>query len=275
MEINWLKMWQELITASPHTPGSEPIKRYKAHARRGDERPDPLLDYILHFLDSRTTVLDIGAGGGRWTIPLAGKAGTVTAVEPDNEMLKVLRKNIKIAQGNIQIIPSSWEEAEIAPHDIAVCAHSMYSSPDLSSFVRKMEKHAPKACFMAVRLPPVDGVIGQLTKTIYGRLYDSANAVVAYNALYSMGIYASVLVENDIRRWVNDTLEEAFLRAKRHLHLETVNGYDGLIRETLEKRLTQSVEGYVWPDGMRSALLWWSPSNAAGYGYSPSDGAGD
>jgi len=257
MEIDWLNLWRELIIANPHSPDSEPIRRYKTHAQQRRLRPDPLLDFVLQSVDSSATVLDIGAGNGRWTIPLAAKAKAITAIEPDRDMLKVLRENILTVQGKIQIIPSSWENAQVEVHDIAVCAHAMYSSRDLASFVRKMDQHARKACYLAIRLPPVNGIIAELSKAISGHVYDSANAVIAFNALYSLGIYANVLVEKDIYPWVNITLEEAFLRAKRHLRLDSDNTYDNLIMDTLHKRLTLSNKGYIWPDGMRSALLWW------------------
>ena len=87
--------------------------------------------------------------------------------------------------------------------------------------------------------------------------------MVAYNALYSMGIYANVLVEPYILPWVDSTLEQAFDRAKRRLYLESTNSYDDLIKETLAKRLTRTDNRYLWPDGMRSALLWWKPSTVA------------
>jgi FkbM family methyltransferase len=260
MEIDWLKLWWDLIVLNPHSPDSGPIKRYKIHAHRRQERPDSLLDLVLQSVDDNTTVLDIGAGNGRWAIPLAGKARSVTAIDPDKEMLDALRDNIKAGGDNIQIIQSSWEDASVETHDIVTCAHAMYSSPDLASFVRKMEQHARKACYLSVRLPPVDGIIGELSNAIYHRFYDSVNAVIAYNALYSMGIYTNVMVEKDFYPWVSNTLDEACLRAKRHLRLESNDAYDGLIRDTLKKRLTYSNNCYIWPDGMRSVLLWWHPS---------------
>jgi len=261
VKIDWLELWKELIIANPHTPDSEPIRRYKNHSHHKRQRPDPLLDFILKSIESDVTVLDIGAGNGRWTIPLSKNAKGVTAIEPDREMMEVLQGNIKTAPKNIQIIQSSWEDAQVEIHDIAVCAHAIYSSPDLAAFVHKMEQHARKTCYLAIRLPPVDGVIGELTNTIYSRVYDSANAVIAYNALYSLGIYANVLVENEVYPWTNSSFEEAFLRAKRHLHLESNSAYDVLIQDTLRKRLVLSNNGYIWPDGMRSALLWWKPSS--------------
>ena len=260
MNMHWLDLWRDLVNSNPRNPNNETIKRYRDHVSRGRQRPDPLLDFVVQSVDSQLTVLDIGAGNGRWTIPLAGRARTVTAIEPDGEMLNALRENVKTAQGDIQIIPSSWEEANVGGYDIVVCAHAMYSSPDLAFFVHKMEKHARKTCYLALRLPPADGVIGELSTIIYGRLYDSVNALIAYNALYSLGIYANVLVEKDIYPWTNDTIEEAFLRAKRHLHLESIDTHDRLIRDTLYKRLTRTKDGYIWPDGMRSALIWWNPA---------------
>jgi FkbM family methyltransferase len=261
MKIDWLELWRELILANPHTPDSGPIKRYKAHSHQKRERPDPLLDLILQSVDSNVTVLDIGAGNGRWTVPLAQRAKVVTAIEPDREMVEILQDNIQSSLVNIQIMQSSWEESQAEIHDIVVCAHAMYSSPDFAAFVHKMEQHARKTCYLAIRLPPADGIIAELTNTIYGRIYDSANAVIAYNALYSLGIYANVLVENEIYPWVNNTFEEAFLRAKRHLHLERTDTYDQLIRDTLSRRLNPTNNVYIWPDGMRSALLWWNPSS--------------
>ena len=263
MDTDWLKLWSDLIAIKPHSPDSEPMKRYRAHASQKQQRPDPLLDFVLDYIDRRSTVLDIGAGDGRWTIPLAQKADAVCAVDPNEEMLKFLRENAETAKVNIQIIQSSWEEAVVDSYDIAVCAHAMYSSSDLALFVNKMNKHAEKACFMALRLPPADGIIGELSNAIYSRSHDSANAVIAYNALYSMGIYSNILVENETHFWVNNTIEEAFIRAKRHLNLESVNTHDKLIRDTLNKRLNLSNNCYVWPDGMRSALLWWCPDHKA------------
>ncbi|MFC1873230.1 hypothetical protein ACFLW3_00235 [Chloroflexota bacterium] len=78
-----------------------------------------------------------------------------------------------------------------------------------------------------------------------------------------MGIYPNVLMEDTIRPWTSDTLEEAFDRAKRHLRLEVSTAYDGLIRDTLTRCLVRGDDGYVWPDGMSSALLWWSPCSAS------------
>jgi 2-polyprenyl-3-methyl-5-hydroxy-6-metoxy-1,4-benzoquinol methylase len=261
LEIDWLKLWQELIVFNSTFYNEDQIKRYKKHTANKKERPDPLLDFMLKNVDSGMTVLDIGPGNGRWTIPLAKAVRCVTVVEPAQDMASMLRKNTRAAGVDVKIIASSWEETVVEPHDVVVCAHAMYNSPDLALFVRKMEQNARESCYLSIRMPPVDGIIGELSRAIYGRIYDSPNAMIAINALYFLGIYPNVLVENNIHYWTNDTLEEAFIRAKKHLHLATEQTHDNLILKTLEKRLSYSNNHYTWPDGMRSALLWWKPAN--------------
>lgn len=260
-EIDWLELWRELATMMRARSG-EWASRYEVHARRqAPEKPDPLLDFVLRNLSPRSTVLDVGAGGGRWTIPVARITRSVTAVEPSATMRDILQQNIAVANlDNIQIVPALWQEATIEPHDVVISAHAMNSSPEFADFVHKMEHHARERCYIALHLPPSDGIINELFLSIYGRRYDSPNAIVAYSALYALGIYANVLVEEAIARWDNATFEEAFARAKRHLHLESSAAHDELVRDTLTHRLIRQNNRYVWPDGMRSALLWWRPS---------------
>ena len=84
--------------------------------------------------------------------------------------------------------------------------------------------------------------------------------MIAYNALYTMGIDVNILVETSIVNWFNQTMEDAFIRAKRHLRIQMSDTtYDDLIHSTLKRRLNFSDGAYIWPDGMRSALLWWTP----------------
>lgn len=262
-EINWLELWRDLVMRSSH-PKAETagrlVNRYKARARKRTERPDPLLDFILEEIDAPDTVIDIGPGTGRWTIPLARAVKSVTAIEPVPAMVDILKENIGNAGlSNVDILSQTWEEASPQIHDNVICAHGMYSSPDLVMFVRKMERFSRKRCCLAMRMPPADGILGELSLEIYGCRHDSPDAVIAYNALYAMGIHANVLVENDIANWADATLEEAFRRAKKHLHLEASGAYDELIYSTLRRRLSFSNGVYLWPDGMRSALLWWCP----------------
>jgi SAM-dependent methyltransferase len=269
-EPNWAELWRQL---SEHFLWSEAegqgghwredrASRFDAAVKRkGRERSDPILDFVVGRLHPEDTVLDIGAGTGRFAIPMARVARGVTAVEPSPSMAAILRENAA-AEGltNIHLVDAGWEDVEVERHNVAFCSHAMYTSSDLVGFVRKMERSARDTCFLVMRVPSHDGVMGELSHRIHGQPHDSPNFVVGYNVLYGMGIYANVVMENFVRPWANDTLDDALERARRHLRLGDTTAHDDMIRETLARRLTFIDGQYHWPDGMRSALAWWEPS---------------
>ena len=262
---DWAALWRVLasrdIQASDEG-AAEMVERWRKFARRldaeGEATPDPLLEHILGLVTPDLTVLDIGAGIGRWSVPIAGKARHVTAVEPLRGMRQVLAERAA-ARGivNLEVVSAPWLTVEVPPHDIVIAAHATYTTPDLLGFVRKMETCARKTCYLALRLPAHDGVIGELSQKLHGLWHDSPNFVVGYNLLVSAGYHPNVLMENKpVRVWKDPTLEEAVARAKRHLHLDD-DRHDTAILETLTRRLTFRDGVYRWPDGMRSALIWW------------------
>jgi SAM-dependent methyltransferase len=275
METYWLELWRELAEAFLKPgPGADEgmVERFRAAHREKAARPDRLLGHVLTQVGAGASVLDVGAGTGRWTIPLAQAARRVTALEPTPAMEEMLRASIeKAGLENVEIAVAGWRDAAVEPHDVAVAAHSMYTSPDLLGFVRFMDGHARRACYLEMRLPPADGIIGELSLRIHGSTHDSPNAVVAYNALYAMGICVNVLVEEDCKYRVDATFDEALKRTKAHLRLEHTTEHDDLIRSTLEERLTQTEAGWRWPDGKRSALLWWEPGGPARERSAPRD----
>jgi len=175
-------------------------------------------------------------------------------------MSDILRRNATEAGviEKIDFVPATWETADVGVYDIVLSAHAIYMSADFAAFVRKMETHARRYCYLGVRHIPIDGVIPELSAKIYGSRHDSPNFIIAYNALYQMGIYANVFIEEQGRRWSDETLENAFTRAKRHLRLGSDTTHDDLILATLRRRLVFKDGAYHWPDGMTSALVSWS-----------------
>ena len=238
------------------------IERWRRVARQLDsgerQDPDPLLEFILGRLEPGMSVLDIGAGIGRLTLPIAGRALRVTAVEPLPGMRQVLLERVSSrGLANVTAVDAPWMEAELPPHDVAVAAHATYTTADLVGFVRKMDTCARRTCYLTFRIPPHDGVIGELSERIRGRWHDSPNFIVGYNLLLAAGFYPNVLLEpRTMRHWTDPTPDAAVARAKRHLHLTDAR-HDATIREILSRRLVPVDGAFRWPDGMRSALLWW------------------
>lgn len=267
-EPDYIELWRHLVLTRKGQVrqgqslfnGREKAEAYDAGTRRKNrERADTLVKFVVNDLKPGDTAIDIGAGTGRWTVPLAEVASKVTAIEPAGAMMDILKRNAGEAGvvDKVNLVSSTWEEADVAVHDVVTCAHAMYMSPDFVNFVRSMESHARRSCYMGIRHFPINGIIQELHREIYGYPHDGPNFIIAYNALYQMGVYGNVLMEELQHRWSDTTLESAFKRAKRHLHLQEPSEHDELIRETLERRLKFKNGLYSWPDGMNSALIWW------------------
>jgi SAM-dependent methyltransferase len=264
MRADWVSLWRELaaqdLMANPEGE-AQMVERWRRVSRQldsGERRdPDPLLDYVRGHLKPDMSVLDIGAGIGRWTIPLARTVQRVTAIEPLAAMREVLRERMASrGLSNVAVVDAPWMAAEVGRHDAAIAVHATYTTPDLLGFVEKMEAHA-RTCYLVLRVPVHDGLIGELSERIRHQWHDSPNFIVGYNLLLASGRYPNVMMEpKPMRHWLDPSLEDAVARAKRHLKLRDAL-HNGEIRELLARKLTAVDGGYRWPDGMRSALIWW------------------
>jgi SAM-dependent methyltransferase len=79
------------------------------------------IESVIEHLDIRPhyTVLDIGAGGGRWTLALAPKVASITAVEP-SDLFNVLLSRTKHLP-NVTCLHQPFEDVQLSQEfDVAV-----------------------------------------------------------------------------------------------------------------------------------------------------------
>jgi 2-polyprenyl-3-methyl-5-hydroxy-6-metoxy-1,4-benzoquinol methylase len=267
----WADLWKELVGLHDHNygDGTTPEDHWNNRARTFSNEiekrwshPDSSRDFLVSRLCSqpRSTLVDIGAGTGAWATLAARYVASVTAIDCSPGMIAVMRENLdKAGILNVRIIQGSWPDVEVEPHDFSLCAHAMYGQPDLPGFVRKMIEATRQTCFMLIRAPKPNGLMAEFARMVLGHSHDSPNFVIAYNTLFEMGIYANVLFEDSglWRAWANDSLEEALSEVKRRLGLVNNPAYDEFIYRRLSQELTFSDGKYFWPQGIRSALIYW------------------
>lgn len=270
---DWVKLWKDLSESqnkafSRKKEGREDdFWKHKAKDfdKMVDERwakPDSSRVFLARKLldNPGSTLLDIGAGTGKWSVFAAPYASKVTALEPSLAMQDVLREKIQKQRiANINIVTGTWPEDEVESHDYVLASHSMYGVGNFKAFVGKMSAAAKKACIMLLRAPYAGAVMAVAAKKVLGQPYDSPNFQIAYNILLDMDIYADVVMEADGTwpGWANESFEEAFGEIKNRLGLADNTDYDGFLTELLHKNLTVENGKYVWPTGNRSALVYW------------------
>jgi 2-polyprenyl-3-methyl-5-hydroxy-6-metoxy-1,4-benzoquinol methylase len=270
---DWNALWRELVEvktrshkksrAGTEQEGDAWCKKalaFKEGVKRRWAKPDSSRDFILSQIGPDSTVLDIGAGVGAWSAILARRAKQVTAIEPSESMIGVMRNTLSEERiSNVAIVQGSWPNVEIQPHDYSLCSHAMYGYPDLTAFIHRMVESTRNTCFLLLRAPTLDGVRSEAARHMWGQPLDSPNFTIAYNILLQMGIYANVLMENT-GLWQSrksGSLEEALKDLKRYLALDDDTAHEPYLWDLLQRRLKRQDGCFIWPPEVRSALVYW------------------
>jgi SAM-dependent methyltransferase len=152
LDTDWVVGWRDLVERRRAAVGERPAsddwwgRRAARFASRTVASYDPFLEVLEPWVGSRRTLIDVGAGTGRYTAPLAARLDWVTAVEPSQGM----RDHLPHAD-NMTVIASAWMDAEPAPADLVICVHVLYDVPDPVPFIEKLEASARERVFVVLR----------------------------------------------------------------------------------------------------------------------------
>ncbi|MFF0580169.1 class I SAM-dependent methyltransferase [Streptosporangium saharense] len=151
MDERWradLALWAipEEIAAKARTDpwGHSPARFAERTERALAEREGPTLDRVAEALPPGGVLLDVGAGTGAASLPLAGRLGELVAVDPSPGMLAELETRAVSLGVPLRVVPGRWPDvaAETPAADVAVCAHVVYNVPDLAAFLTELSGHA-------------------------------------------------------------------------------------------------------------------------------------
>lgn len=125
---------------------------FLADPRRTDE---PVLELLRGLAAPGETWLDIGAGAGRYALPLALVVGEVVAVDPSAGMLRSLREQMTDSGiANVRPVEGRWPPdggllAALGPFpiaDVALIAHVGYDIEAIGPFLDAMEQATRRLC---------------------------------------------------------------------------------------------------------------------------------
>jgi CTP:molybdopterin cytidylyltransferase MocA/SAM-dependent methyltransferase len=126
---------------------------FRADPTRTD---DPVLDALLALVRSGERWLDVGAGAGRFALPIARaldpSGGSVVALDPSTSMLESLREIAEdYAIENVRTIEARWPPVDPGDAtgfnaDVALIAHVGYDIEDIGPFLEALEAAAGRLC---------------------------------------------------------------------------------------------------------------------------------
>jgi SAM-dependent methyltransferase len=206
------------------------------------------------------TVLDVGAGAGSMTIPLARRCKRVTVVEPSKTMVKILNRNLnKEGLDNVEIINTRWEDApdDIEIHDVIIAAYSLMID-DIEKAVLRMNRLARRKVYLYwfAGVPFWERPCVDLWPTIHGHEYTPSPKVdLVFAVLCKHGIHPDVVNLSNGKPQFERTMttEQAIGELRDSLHLKDGKWDDILIRY-IEKNYRKGDDDQ-WSRGDESSRL--------------------
>jgi len=270
--INWNEIWKAIYINSPERldksrdPAAAWDRRAAAYRRvtRGEKEATRLELEILN-LQGGETVLDVGAGTGRLAVPIAMTAAHVTALDPSEGMLNVLRERMA-AEGltNYSCVKMRWEDAvigrDIEPHDLVIAAFSL-GFYDLAAALEKLDSAATRAVHLFWHAGEWRGPEEMaLYRAVFGEEATMRKGYPDYifpvNILHDAGIYPNVRIYNAVWETVYDSPEEA-ARTWVAMHNPRMEDLSP-VRDYFARVLYRDEAGkYVETTRRPTAAVWW------------------
>lgn len=272
-KIDWNAMWQKELDDSRWEIKSprelwdkraDKFDRVVNRVKEGQARDKR--DYISQMLDHIEikpgwTLLDIGCGPGTLTIPLAKKAGSVTALDISSKMLERFKSDAdKVGLDNIRYLNSSWQDAfvngQVGSHDVVVASRSLMSG-DIKNALSNIAVIARQAAYLTFPIVhlPFDWVayeaIGRAKKKYPPYIYVN-------NMLFQMGTRANVeILYSNVKvqfSSAEQAMEDLQWRSDPFTPDEKIK-----LREFLEQKFAEKKDSSVFTHEGQSvwALIWW------------------
>jgi len=148
--------------------------------------PGEALNRVLGLVEGGDSVLDIGAGSGTYTLPLARKAEMVTAVEPSGVQAESLGEDAaRAGLANIRVVRQKWQRVKlsrIGRHDVVLAAYC-FQMPQIKPALEKMIASAARKL---VLIHSAGNDLKPVLEKLFG-IQPAPDYTCLYNLLCQMG----------------------------------------------------------------------------------------
>jgi SAM-dependent methyltransferase len=254
------------VEALADRPRSEDFYAPVAEQFRADPRRqgEPSLEYLRSLVRPDETWLDLGAGGGRYSLAIALLAAKVYAVEPSEGMRRVLTSSAADAGiTNIEILPERWPGPSACPvADRGLISQIGYDIAEIGPFLDQLEAHSRSCVAMLLERAPI-GEFATLWQPVHGEerallpgLRELNILLLAAGRLPEMRVF-------EARRPSFESLDAMQRAARRPLWVREGSEKDQRLRQAIERTAIRTDDGFVLSSGPRRlGVLTWRPGDS-------------
>jgi SAM-dependent methyltransferase len=246
--------------------GQDRWEPFSAFFKTDPHRTDDVeVNRLAQEVTPAMTLLDVGAGAGRFALPLALRCKQVTAVEPSPSMGETLRHLAAEAGiANVTLVARPWEAAEVEPADIVLCAHVIYSIEDIGPFVLKLTAHARQQVYMPTFMRPPRARYAPFWPWVHGEdKQELPGAAELMQVLWELDIYPNLEMYAPIPFRPFKDWQQALDTLRPRLCVRPDSEHDVRLQQAMRELLVETSAGYVIkgaPPG-RLALISWRPAS--------------
>ena len=234
--------------------------RFRADPRREDE---PALEHLRLLARPGERWLDVGAGGGRYALPLALVAGEVVALEPSAGMLDVLRASMaEYGIGNVTIHQSRWPMAEPVRVDVALIAHVGYDIEEIGPFLDAMEVSARRLCVAVLFWRRPTWAADELWPAVHGQDRATLPALPEFLGLQLARGRPFELRLVEQLPMTYESVEQALTFARMQTWVRPDGDKDRVLQALVAERVTERDGRYAfsWEPNPLGVVTWVPPS---------------
>ncbi|MEW6746933.1 MAG: class I SAM-dependent methyltransferase [Planctomycetota bacterium] len=258
----WRKGWLQLEDESVAEWWGRTHDKYYHRWVMNSDYPVRVLANALPYIGKSSSVLEVGAGTGGFTVHLGRAAGRVTAVEPAERMADTLEARLAGERlSNVRVVRAYIENAEVEPHDVVFGSHCFYDMP--------IEVAIPRIIALAKERVILATTLGDKHMTVRAGLKHryrpcAVSYVVLYNLIHDLGYLPSVEFAEVQGQYWYASKDEFFEHWESRFHGT---------REEFERSpgcyLVPVDDGYTLPFGYVTAVISFAPVRRAGSWYGP------
>lgn len=223
---------------------------------------DPLLDELRAWSRADAVWADIGAGGGRYALPLALANRRVIAIEPSPGMRAVLQESAaRYGIANIELAPLRWPEGAASVRvDYSLVAHVGYDIRDILPFIEATERATAERCFWVLMDRAPSGGFTRLWEQVHGEPRLQLPGMREFlHLLLARGAAPDVRIVT--RQGWQIPPEELPDAARRRLWLREGSDKDRRLQDLLAAEVAAGTTDWGFPTIV--ALMHWSPRMVA------------